>query len=366
MIIFIKKIVLPAVIMILSNITFAQSGFTISGHIKGLDTGRIMLKYDYNEKTIIDTVKIKKGLFVFTGKLNGPTFSQMATTDFKFMHDQFIENTKMKLTGIKDSAASVVFSGSPSQDINVAFGKSLNPLYDRSWVIRGEIDSLSKIDSLAAERKSKELEQVFANINQKTIEFVKDKPSSIVSLYKLADLVNSAESKELNSLYLGLNASLRASSVGKMVGTSIESKMKTEIGVEAMNFTQNDVDGNPISLASLKGKYVLVDFWASWCGPCRAENPNVVKSYNKYKDKGFEILGVSLDQKADKWKEAITKDQLTWKQVSDLQGWGNAVAVQYGVRSVPANFLISPAGVIIAKNLRGEDLEKKLAELFVN
>jgi thiol-disulfide isomerase/thioredoxin len=133
-----------------------------------------------------------------------------------------------------------------------------------------------------------------------------------------------------------------------------------------MEFTQNDTLGNPVSLSSFKGKYVLVDFWASWCGPCRAENPNVVKTYQKFQNKNFTILSVSLDRPGQKerWLKAIHDDGLTWTHVSDLKFWDNAVAKQYGIRAIPQNLLLDPSGKIIAKNLRGEELAEKLGAVL--
>ncbi len=148
------------------------------------------------------------------------------------------------------------------------------------------------------------------------------------------------------------------------MGPEIDRMLGLRIGGIVPDFTQQTPDGKDLSLISLRGDYVLIDFWASWCRPCRMENPNVLRAYNKYKDKGFEILGVSLDKTEDKWVEAIEEDGLTWLHVSDLQGWKNEVAQQFGISSIPATILIDPEGKIIAKNLRGPYLESKLEELF--
>ena len=138
----------------------------------------------------------------------------------------------------------------------------------------------------------------------------------------------------------------------------------TDIGAIAPDFTQNNIDGKPVKLSDFRGKYVLLDFWASWCGPCRMENPNVVEAYKKFKNKNFTVLSVSLDKAKDAWVEAVKEDSLIWTQVSDLKFWYNEVAQKYSIQSIPQNFLIDPKGKIIAQTLRGEDLEAKLKEVL--
>jgi dipeptidyl-peptidase-4 len=170
----------------------------------------------------------------------------------------------------------------------------------------------------------------------------------------------------LERRYKKLSLACQQSTIGKQLLTMIEDSKVGAVGSMAMEFTQDDVNGNPVSLSSFRGKYVLLDFWASWCGPCRSENPNVVENYQRFKDKNFTVLGVSLDRPGQKnrWLEAIQEDKLTWTHVSDLQFWNNAVAKQYKVQSIPQNLLIDPNGVIIAKNLRGEALGQKLCEVL--
>ncbi|MFV0344954.1 MAG: redoxin family protein [Bacteroidales bacterium] len=172
------------------------------------------------------------------------------------------------------------------------------------------------------------------------------------------------EYEDFKGVYDLLSDNVKNSKYGLKLNEKLEKLAKVQVGAVAPDFTLNTPDGEPIKLSSLRGKYILLDFWASWCGPCRAENPNVVKAYNKYKGKKFDILGVSLDNDKEKWLKAIEDDKLTWHHVSDLKGWENEASQMYSVRGIPTNFLLDSEGKIVATNLRGEDLEKKLAELL--
>ena len=199
------------------------------------------------------------------------------------------------------------------------------------------------------------------------LKFVKNNPASPVSLYMVEQSLGmDMDAATADPMFVLLNEKLRNSEKGKQIAEMIAIGKKSMVGVAAADFTQPSADGKPISLSSFRGKYVLVDFWASWCGPCRQENPNVVAAFNKYSPKGFTVLGVSLDQPTGKerWMEAIHKDNLTWTQVSDLKYWKNEVAVMYGVNAIPQNYLIDDQGIIIGKDLRGDALNAKLAELF--
>lgn len=197
-------------------------------------------------------------------------------------------------------------------------------------------------------------------------DFIKANPKSFAAIFFLNRYATTLELPELESLYASLPPKYKDTKSGKSIPTVIEARKITAIGKIAPDFSQPDTLGNAVKLSDFRGKYILVDFWASWCGPCRAENPNLLKTFNKYKDRGFTVLGVSLDQpgKKDSWLAAIHKDGLEWTQVSDLKFWDNDVAVLYGIKAIPTNLLLDKNGKIIAKDLRGADLDKKLAEVL--
>lgn len=196
--------------------------------------------------------------------------------------------------------------------------------------------------------------------------FIKQHPDSFTATFLLSNMVTIVPADKAELYYNALGKTYKSTSYALNVQKAIDAKKITAIGKTAPDFEQPDTSGRMVKLSDFRGKYVLVDFWASWCGPCREENPNVVKAYDRYHGKGFTVLGVSLDQPGKKaaWLNAIHQDKLTWTQVSDLKFWNNEVAKLYGIQAIPQNFLLDKNGKIIALNIKGEELNKKLLEIF--
>lgn len=227
-----------------------------------------------------------------------------------------------------------------------------------------------KYDTIGLAQWRYEMKLLKDERRQQEIAFIKAHPDYIASAEALKDAVGYLpdDIRIYDKVFKGLSKDVQKSKEGLSVKKTIDAFMMVRIGAEAPLFSSPDTAGKAINLKDFRGKYVLLDFWASWCGPCREENPNVVKAYTQFKDKNFTVLGVSLDQKNkhDAWVKAINDDGLVWNHVSDLTWWDNAVAKLYAVRSIPQNFLIDPNGKIVGANLRGEELFKKLQELILH
>jgi peroxiredoxin len=277
----------------------------------------------------------------------------------------YVENTTITVKGKKAEPPVYEISGSASHKDFAGFIKVFIPMAQQLNTLASSINST--VPGPARDSLMNIYTTAQQNIQSAIDKMVKEKNKSAVTAFVLnATYDFNPDVVLLEKRFNGLDASVQKTEAGKQLQQFIAEKRIGAIGTEAMDFTQPDTTGKPVSLSSFRGKYVLVDFWASWCGPCRNENPNVVENFNKFKLKNFTVLGVSLDRPGRKeaWVQAIQEDNLTWTHVSDLQFWNNAVAKLYHIQSIPQNILIDPQGKIVAKNLRGPDLQAKLCEIL--
>ena len=352
------------------------SGFTISGTVKDADNEKILFSYEYNGKTIKDSAIIKEGKFAFKGVVAEPLFSQITIPSKKIFMGFFVENRPITITMDK-GASQFNIEGSPTDVIYkewVAKWKAITQkaggIYQRmNEAYKAEGQNPNDRNAKLSDKARKGFDDEFAALTVETdssvFPTVRKYPNSVASAFIAIDrYVSWNEPAKAQKVYDLLSPTVKKSVYGKQIKKYIEVDAKTAIGAMALDFTMNDTTGKPVKLSGLRGQYVLVDFWASWCGPCRKENPNVVKAYAKYHSKGLEIIGVSLDSKKEAWVKAVNDDKLSWIHVSDLKGWSNAAAVLYGVKLVPTNVLLDKTGKIIGRNLRGEELEKKLEKIF--
>lgn len=345
-------------------ILFAQTqkGFVVKGNVSGVADGKVQIVNMGEEHAVLASDSIKNGVFTLSGAVTEPSlyFLVMSNEQPQYI---YLENKPITVTGSKADIKNIKIEGSQSHTDFVEFNKVFNPLIAE---LNGFAALLNKEEN---EKKKEDLfkkyDSVLKKVDVEVGNFITAKKSSFVSAFLLSISAQVlADPVVLEQRFNTLTEDVRNGEIGKSLANNIAYFKVGAVGTDALEFTQNDVDGKPVKLSSFKGKYVLLDFWASWCKPCRMENPNVVKVYNQFKSKNFTVLGVSLDQSKDAWVKAIESDKLTWNHVSDLQQWNNAVAQMYHIQSIPGNFLIDPAGKIVAKDLRGEDLEKKLCELL--
>ncbi len=359
-------------------IVFAQDGkYVVTGSLNASYNapGKVYLEHNVKGKRVTDSVNIKDGQFQFEGTIGAsPQIAALVfnnkgtgpnTHDYK---EIYLEQGKITITSA-DSLLSAKSAGTKTNEENERYNAAMKPINDDYDLLEAKQSAASKADkeSEVYEKEYNKAEKAIeARENAINKKFIQDNPDSYISLTVLQNFAYGADYADIAPLYNGLSPAIMETDAGKKFAELLPRIKAVALGATAPEFAEADTSGTMVSLSSFRGKYVLIDFWASWCGPCRHENPNVVKAFNHYKGQNFTIVGVSLDRPnaKDKWLKAIHKDGLTWTQLSDLKFWNSEAAKLYAVQGIPQNFLLDPNGKIIAKNLRGDDLEEKLEELF--
>jgi thiol-disulfide isomerase/thioredoxin len=324
-----------------------QKGYEINGNITGYPDGTSVSFLNQQTNTLEKQTTIEKGSFTIKGNLAEPSFIILVFGEQPPAIPMFIDNSKVLIKGDRNNLDNLSITGSKTENEYQEYVNSVKPY-----------------EHLFTEAVKKDPDSVIA-LEKVTENFVKKYPSSHVDPIAILRLMQvSGNINLVDNLYKQMSNEVKETNLSKYVNQQLELAKINPVGSQIDDFSETDTAGKKVNITSFRGKYVLIDFWASWCRPCRMENPNVVAAFKKYNDKNFTVLGVSLDQSKPAWFNAIKMDGLNWTQVSDLHGWNSALAAKFKIYSIPQNILIDPQGIIIAKNLRGDALNQKLDELF--
>ncbi|WP_459213156.1 redoxin domain-containing protein [Aquimarina rhabdastrellae] len=349
-----------------------KQGYQISGKAIGFEDGQTIYVNSLsssNRPIIIDSAVVSNNSF-------SASLPLVEQKDFHYLTFKnaggnvvyVAENTPIQMTIYKDSLRSSIINGGKGNKLFFDYNQKKNQIaqdlqkLNNDYIIASRLKETEKLPGIREKQAALKIEQ-----KDFRIQLAKENPSELMAIIALADVMNLklAPAKEANTVYTNLDPSVKNSRLGKLLANTISQSIGAiDIGSVASDFSAPTPEGTPLSLKQAMGEITIIDFWASWCKPCRIENPNVVKLYNEYHDKGLNIIGVSLDKNKAHWVKAIEDDQLSWNHISNLRYWQEPIAKAYGVRSIPATFILDKDGKVIAKNLRGAQLDAKIAELL--
>lgn len=369
------KIIIGALLLLPATVSLAQDKFEISGNLSSIGSDqKVILSYKNSAgKDAKDSAAVKNGKFVLNGTTAFGNKAYLALVPMKkdtsnrrgaeSYREFYLEKGKYKVVG-DGNISKAMITGTVAQNDFLLWTAKSEALLAQFKEITQRFTKVyyAKVkDTVAIKTIQAEARPIHAKIEAALDSFLFSHPDSYVALDLIATEKTAViDPKVFETYYKPLSKRVLSSYTGQKLTAKYDKAKQIAIG-KSVDFTQTDDKGNEFKLSSLKGKYVLVDFWASWCGPCRAENPHLLKAYNQLKGKNFEVVGVSLDETKAAWLNAVKQDGMPWIQVSDLKGFKSDLAVKYGISAIPQNFLINPEGVIIAKDLRGADVNEKLS-----
>ncbi|MEM1257713.1 MAG: TlpA disulfide reductase family protein [Bacteroidota bacterium] len=370
-----KKIVIAlALAAFLSACNSSPEGYVLTGELRGeIENGtKVFLKTtDSLRRAMVelDTAVVENGQFIFSGTTNKPQLNYIFIDGIRGNAPVILENGEITFKAQKDSLSYVELKGTLQNNLFMDYLEESRTLSSMSRSMNEEFrkaNAPGTKDSAIIQSLREEYLELQERGKTFELDFVKENPNALISALILEKVLSTKTLPvdEASALYESLTPEIKESRPGKRLSELLKAAKATSIGVKAPEFSGPNPEGNQLALSDVKGKVTLIDFWAAWCKPCRMENPNIVSVYNKYKDKGLNVVGVSLDRKKEDWLGAIVSDGLEWNHVSHLRYFQGPIAQLYNVNAIPAAFLLDENGVIIAKDLRGPALEQKVAELL--